>query len=238
MSLYAWLLFLSFIGPFALSFDRKVAFYKSWGRLFTGIALNAIIFILWDGWFARTKVWGFNPNYVWNIRWNDLPIEEWLFFIVIPYCSVFIYACLKVYIQTEPFAKNKHHITLFFLIATFFLALFNSTQAYTFYNCLIAAILLSIHYLFLRKDWMGYFWLAYFVHLIPFLIINGVLTGIATDKPVVWYNDNENIGVRIFTIPVEDTIYALTCLLLPITVMEMLVGKKIKRKGTLAVKHK
>jgi lycopene cyclase domain-containing protein len=85
---------------------------------------------------------------------------------------------------------------------------------------------------------MGYFWLAYFVHLIPFLIINGVLTGIATDKPVVWYNDNENIGVRIFTIPVEDTIYALTCLLLPITVMEMLVGKKIKRKGTLAVKHK
>lgn len=238
MSLYAWILLLSLIGPFALSFDRKVAFYKSWGRLFVGIALNATIFILWDGWFARTGVWGFNPDYVWDIRWNDLPIEEWLFFVIIPYCSVFIYACLRAYIQTEPFAKSKHHITLFFLIATFFLALFNSTQAYTFYNCLIASVVLCIHYLFLRKEWMGYFWLAYLIHLVPFLIVNGILTGIATDKPVVWYNDAENLGVRIFTIPVEDTIYALTCLLLPITIMEWLQSKKRKPKQHLADKHK
>lgn len=238
MSLYAWLLLLSFVGPFALSFDHKVAFYKSWGRLFAGIALNAVLFILWDGWFARTGVWGFNSDYVWSARLNDLPLEEWLFFLVIPYASVFIYACLKAYLKTPPFGNQKHHITLFFLIATFFLALFNSTQAYTFYNCLIASVLLSIHYLFLRKEWMGYFWMAYFVHLIPFLIINGILTGIATDKPVVWYNDNENIGVRIFTIPIEDTVYALTCLLLPITIMEMLVGKKLPRKRQPVPKHK
>jgi lycopene cyclase domain-containing protein len=67
---------------------------------------------------------------------------------------------------------------------------------------------------------MGYFWFAYFVHLIPFLIINGILTGAATPSPVVWYNPNEIIGLRIITIPIEDTIYALTCLLLPITILE------------------
>jgi len=37
---------------------------------------------------------------------------------------------------------------------------------------------------------------------------------------VVWYNPNEIIGLRIITIPIEDTIYALTCLLLPITILE------------------
>jgi lycopene cyclase domain-containing protein len=218
MSLYAWIMLLSLAGPLALSFDKKVAYYTWWKWLFPGILLNALLFILWDGWFARTGVWGFNPQYVWSIRLNDLPLEEWSFFIIIPYCSVFIYACLKAYLPNEPFNKSKHRITLFFLVATFFMALFNSSQAYTFYNCLIASVLLLCHHLFIKASWMGYFWLAYLVHLIPFFIVNGILTS----EPIVWYNNNENIGIRLATIPIEDTIYALTCLLLPITVYEEL----------------
>ena len=225
MTLYAWLMFASFLGPFLLSFDKKVAFYKNWLPLFAGISLNGLIFILWDGWFARTGVWGFNNDYVWQTRINDLPIEEWLFFFVVPYASVFIYACLKVYIKTEPFAKHKHHITLFFLILTFVMALFNSDKTYTFYNCLIASVLLLIHYLFIKSNWMGYFWLAYLIHLVPFFIINGILTGAATPEPVVWYNNTEDLGVRLYTIPIEDIVYALTCLLLPITVMEWIQTK-------------
>jgi lycopene cyclase domain-containing protein len=73
---------------------------------------------------------------------------------------------------------------------------------------------------------MGYFWFAYLVHLIPFLVVNGVLTGAVTPEPVVFYNTNEIIGLRIITIPIEDTIYALTCLLIPITVMEYLLNRK------------
>jgi lycopene cyclase domain-containing protein len=70
--------------------------------------------------------------------------------------------------------------------------------------------------------------MAYFIHLIPFLIVNGVLTA----KPVVIYNNLEIIGSRIYTIPVEDSIYALTCLLLPITVMEFLLQRKTQRSST------
>jgi lycopene cyclase domain-containing protein len=226
MTLYAWILVASIAGPFALSFDKKVAFYKCWPPLALGIALNAILFILWDGWFARTGVWGFNPQYVWELRLNDLPIEEWAFFIVIPYCSVFIYACLKAYFKSTFLDRIQHQLTLFFLVATFALALFNSDKAYTFYNCLIASVLLLIHYLFLKKSWMGYFWLAYFIHLLPFLVVNGILTGATTPEPVVWYNNDENLGVRILTIPVEDAVYALTCLLLPITIMEWILERK------------
>lgn len=225
MTLYAWLMVASFAGPFFLSFDKKVAFYKSWLPLFAGIFLNGLIFILWDGWFARTGVWGFNNDYVWSLRLNDLPLEEWSFFFVVPYASVFIYACLKAYIKTEPFAKYKHNITLLFLVLTFILALLNSDKTYTFYNCLIASVLLLIHYLFIKSSWMGYFWLAYIVHLIPFFIVNGVLTGAVTPEPVVWYNNAEILGIRLYTIPAEDTVYALTCLLLPITVMEFIQSK-------------
>jgi lycopene cyclase domain-containing protein len=67
------------------------------------------------------------------------------------------------------------------------------------------------------------------VHLIPFLIVNGVLTGALTPKPVVFYNSDEIIGFRLITIPIEDTIYALTCLLIPITVLEYLREKSLTK---------
>lgn len=228
MSLYALILLAALAGPFALSFDKKVAFYKQWTALGLGILANGILFIVWDGWFARTGVWGFNSRYVWDIRLNDLPIEEWAFFVVIPYCSVFIYACLKAYFKSTFLDSIQHQLTLFFLVVTFTMALLNSDKAYTFYNCLIASVLLFIHYLFLKKSWMGYFWLAYFIHLVPFFVVNGILTGVATPEPVVWYNNQENLGVRLFTIPIEDTVYALTCLLLPITIMEWMLGRDIQ----------
>lgn len=225
MTLYAWLMLASLAGPLLLSFDKKVAFYKRWPYLFVGIGVNALLFILWDGWFARTGVWGFNSEYVWSIRLNDLPLEEWSFFVVVPYASVFIYACLKAYIPHQPFKNSSHHLTLLFLIFTFLLALFNSDKTYTFYNCLIASLLLLIHYLFIKSTWMGYFWLAYIVHLIPFFVVNGILTGAVTPNSVVWYNNSETLGIRLYTIPLEDTVYALTCLLLPITIMEWLLLK-------------
>jgi lycopene cyclase domain-containing protein len=52
--------------------------------------------------------------------------------------------------------------------------------------------------------------------LIPFLIVNGLLTSI----PVVIYNDNENLGIRIYTIPIEDTVYGMLNMLGVVTIME------------------
>ncbi len=222
MSLYALLMIASLAGPLALSFDKKVAFYKWWGPLFVGIIANAILFIVWDGWFVREGVWSFNPDYVWSIRWNDLPLEEWSFFVVIPYCSVFIYACLKAYFPTTILEKYSRYLTFGAWLLTGFLLFFFSGLAYTFYNSLFAFLILSYHLFYAKKNYMGFFWTAYFIHLIPFGIINGILTA----KPVVIYNNAENLGIRLGTIPVEDTIYALTCLLLPITIMEYFLEKK------------
>jgi lycopene cyclase domain-containing protein len=60
--------------------------------------------------------------------------------------------------------------------------------------------------------------------LIPFSIINGILTGSFIDQPVVYYNDAENLGIRLGTIPIEDIGYAFSMLL-----MSLVIIKKIEK---------
>ena len=51
---------------------------------------------------------------------------------------------------------------------------------------------------------MGRLFLSFPLILIPFLIVNGILTGSFIEDEVVWYNSSGNLGIRILTIPVED----------------------------------
>ena len=227
MEKYYYLLidFFTILFPFLLSFDKKVAFYKWWLGLFIGIFVNLVLFVLWDTWFTQTGVWRFNPTYVWPFRMLLLPIEEWLFFIVVPYCSIFIYACLKAYTSDKWWqSKTNFFNYLFIVFCLLSIALF-STKTYTVVNFSIALVVLLYQQFIGKGAYMGYFWMAYFVHLIPFFIVNGVLTGFVTPEPVVIYSETEIIGIRLGTIPIEDGIYALTCLLLPITILEKIRTK-------------
>ena len=74
------------------------------------------------------------------------------------------------------------------------------------------------HYLFLAfvapTDWLGALFKVYAVLLIPFFIVNGILTGTGIEEPIVWYNNDEIIGFRMLTIPVEDTFYGFLLILL------------------------
>ena len=85
--------------PLALSFDRKVAFYKKWKALLPGLLFTAMVFVIWDVWFTREGVWSFNPDYLIGVYILNLPIEEWMFFFVVPFACVFIYECLIAYFQ-------------------------------------------------------------------------------------------------------------------------------------------
>ena len=58
----------------------------------------------------------------------------------------------------------------------------------------------------------GYY-ITFLLILIPFFIVNALLTGSFIESEVVWYNDNENLGIRVFTIPIEDFGYAFSLML-------------------------
>jgi lycopene cyclase domain-containing protein len=214
--IYLYLNIFTILFPLLLSFDKKVAFYRNWPALLPAILVNALVFIFWDVQFTKNGVWSFNEAYLVGIYLFNLPLEEILFFITVPYACVFIYDVLNAYITKDllqPYAKS---IALVLMIVLPLIAVFNMGRWYTSVTFILVAILHLVHLKYFQTKFLGRFYLAYLVHLVPFLLVNGVLTYL----PVVVYNDAYNLGLRIVTIPVEDTMYSMLMLLLTISVYE------------------
>ena len=206
--------------PFFFSFHPKLKFYKKWKALFLAIPLTMLIFIPWDVIFTQQGFWGFNDYYFLETRILGLPIEEWLFFICIPYACVFTHFALLSYfpnLKLKPLTVKA--ISYGLLAILLVLLLFNYTKWYTFINFLYAIILLLIA-LKTNKEVLQKYYLTFLVMLIPFFIVNGILTGSFIENEVVWYNPDTILGIRLFTIPIEDAIYAFTLILTNLLFLE------------------
>lgn len=215
------------LGPFILSFDKKVAFFKKWTALFPAIAIAGGAFIIWDVYFTKWGVWSFNPEYLSGISAFGLPLGEWLFFLTVPYACVFIYACLNAYIPKDYIGSAAFPVSRILAVILGALAVIYWDQMYTGVTFALTSLYLFLHSEYWKSPWLGRFYMGYIVSLIPFLLVNGLLTA----YPVVQYNDFENFGIRIYTIPIEDTMYMLLLLLLTTHFYEIFstketIGKK------------
>lgn len=227
MSLYFWTILLSFVGPFFLSFDKKVHFYTHWKTIFPAILIVASGFIVWDIYFTEHGVWGFNPTYLQGIYIANLPLEECLFFVIVPYACVFIYEVLLAYFPRFKPDRAARFFCIAFGISGLVLALTHLENWYTFSACLLAA-LFSFLALIRSFSWYTGFAVAFVVAIIPFLIVNGILTGGFTPAPIVWYSDAHIIGIRIGTIPMEDLFYNYT-MLFPIVAIHEFLKRTFRR---------
>lgn len=212
---YLWLDVLSVIFPLLLSFDKKVAFYKHWKYLLPAILVNAVLFVLWDMYFTKHGVWSFNPDYICGVYLFNLPIEEVLFFIVVPYSCAFIYECLNAYVTKEIVTKPKL-ITIIVLVLSLASCILFYDRTYTIVNAGICFIVVFFAAFVYKLHRMGRFYFSFFVALIPFLIFDGLITGL----PIVQYNDAENMAIRFLSIPIEDFFYCLSLLLNTVLIMD------------------
>ena len=214
MSLYLFLLILSFFFPFVLSFDRKVQFYRTWGSLFPSIFIIGAVYIAADILFVKMGIWGFNPVYHSQIVIKGLPIEEWLFFLVIPYSSIFIhYVFISYYPQIILSDTVVKILTTSLIVIILVIIVLNFDKAYTLFNftmLLIALLLATVD----KSKLLNSYFISFIIILIPFFMVNGILTGTLINKEVVWYNNTEIIGFRLLTVPIEDIGYAFSLILL------------------------
>ncbi len=213
--------------PFLYSFDGRINYAKKWKFLFRAIFLTGAFFILWDIIFTAKGIWWFNETYLTQIEIINLPLEEWLFFIAIPYSCVFIYESMKYFIKKDYLGGwIADSITIVLSAALLLIASIHLDLLYTAVTFLLTAAFLLTHLFMFRTDYMGRFYLSYLIILIPFFIVNGILTGIATPEPVVLYDNTQNLGIRMGTIPVEDAIYGLLLILMNVTIYEYLQEKE------------
>jgi len=193
------------IFPLLLSFDKKVSFYKKWPAVWASIAVVGIPYIIWDSLAAFGGHWDFNHAYITGaVYLFNLPLEEVLFFITIPYSCLFVYEVILGYLGAK-----KWNIPLYipvllavFAVAAAFLVKSHYTMLVLLvFSGFIIAGCLVVKDFFKRRE----FYLFIGVSLIMFLIVNSILTAL----PVIVYNSQAITGIRAGTIPLEDFFYCI-----------------------------
>lgn len=216
MKAYTYVLILLFtvIVCFVASFDHRIRFNRSFGAFIKSAILVAIPFIAWDIWFTYRGVWWFNTKYTLGVNIAGLPVEEYLFFICIPFSCIFTYHVLEPCFKPQKHDLLNHLIAFTGIILGSVVALLHLNKAYTFLTACVFVITLIYLYLIARVDWIGKASLVFIILMLGFFPVNGILTGTGLDSPIVNYHPAEFSGIRMGTIPVEDAVYGYTQFLL------------------------
>ncbi|MGE2691085.1 lycopene cyclase domain-containing protein [Mycolicibacterium pulveris] len=82
-----------------LEFFGAGVYRRAW-RAAAAILPVAAVFIIWDVVAILAQVWTFNPRYVTGVELlGIMPLEELLFFIVIPLCGLLTYNAVDTILQ-------------------------------------------------------------------------------------------------------------------------------------------
>jgi lycopene cyclase domain-containing protein len=183
--------------------DKRTAYYRRMPALGFSITVVSTCYLLWDILVTARGEWSFNGKYLTGVQILNIPLEEILFFITVPYSCLFIYEVV-LYATTASKLRLPAMIIVALIIALFAASLAVYSQGYTakaLASCgffLTSTLLLDRPLIESQQYWI---WLA--ICYVPFLIINTVLTAL----PVVEYNSNAIWGLRLGTIPLEDFFY-------------------------------
>lgn len=220
MSEYLIINIATVIVPLIMSFEEKLRFYRFYLPLVISIILIGLLFIIWDHQATVRGDWSFNEKYILGILLFELPLEEVLFFVTVPYSIIFLYETMHVYL---PDKRIKIPKTILYIIVVLFLgsSLMFVNQYYTFTVLIFAGT--SLFLLILENQLINsrnFLFFIVFTYL-PFFVVNYFLTSM----PIVSYSPNAIWGARIITIPVEDFFYSFS--LLSLYLLTYLKAKQI-----------
>lgn len=205
-------------GPLAFSFEKRIHFISHLQRTLLALLPVLVLFVLWDAHVAG-RHWFFNPNATLSLRILGLPLEEWLFFVTVPYASLFVWENAQLLIRDKVFPALAFVRMIFYCALPVGIVLFGHGKEYTSLTLIITGLTALLDRI-LRTDLLLHIrtWL-YLVAITLFLLLfNGFLTAL----PVVTYGTVYQLDVRIITIPIEDFFYGYSMVLLTTILYEKL----------------
>ena len=81
--------------------------YRQPLRLLRALTPVLIVFLVWDAVAIIGGVWDYNPRYVSGIDVPFMPLEELLFFIVIPLCGLLTYSAVSAILEASLRRRDK-----------------------------------------------------------------------------------------------------------------------------------
>ena len=212
--------------PLLFSFHKKLRFVDHWSAFAKACLLVLIPFVVWDILFTKWEIWGFTDQYLVGINIFNLPVEELLFFVCIPFACVFTWHCFQVLLSEVTWKKVSLDMSPVLVLVLIIVAAFNIDKAYTSTTFFfLAFVLILLRYVW-QLQWLGRFYFTYLILLLPFFVVNGMLTGTGFDPPIVWYDNTENLSIRLLTIPVEDIFYGMLLILMNVGLYQYFVDQK------------
>lgn len=180
----------------------------------------ALPYIIWDL-LVTNKWWSFNADYISGFHFANLPIEEVLFFLVVPF------SCLVIWVNIRKLVSGsiKIQIEYFTLIVSIITSLvsFINEWWYTLTISFVVA-LVSVMSMFSSTSMKNKSMLVFIlINCLLILVFNGYLTS----RPIVMYNPVTYSGILIGTIPIEDFFYGLALLIGNVLVYEK-INQKLK----------
>lgn len=227
--LYIDVLIITF--PLIFSFVWKFKYYKFYKPLGASILIVGGSYIIWDAFVTSRGDWWFNYEYLSGPKILGLPIEEILFFIVVPYACIFIYENLVYFVGDKEIKFNKWFYLGIFIIFVIIGIIFYR-QEYTILAMFsVALFFLLCAFLYPQVLKSRLYWMYLILSFIPFIIFNYFLTSLI----VVYYNPEAIWGIRLTTIPLEDFFYNFSMLsfylIVYIYFKNRWIDKKIKNKS-------
>ena len=202
-----------------LFIKKSIVFIMELKYMLPAIIFSGAIFIMLNIRFLQSGIISFNENFLIGKNILGLPFEEWLFLLVISLFAFSVY--ILVTVRFERFEKpNLFYVVSILLLMGFaYEAWFERQKLVPFF----VFFLLSIYFgytLFRNrfKPHLTKFYISYFIVVIPFFLIKIVLNTL----PVILYNNDFTLGIRLVGVPVEQFANLFLLMLINITIFEYL----------------
>jgi lycopene cyclase domain-containing protein len=194
--------------PFLFSFRRKTKFYRRIPYVLAAFLSVGLVFLAWDVWATAQGDWGFSHLYTTGIRFLGLPLEEILFFLMIPYSCLFIYENLVCYFADKrlPIPRVLNALVVGGCAVS---AIAFWGQNYTRTVMIFCGLFFLVTFFYDHDMLESFlFWAYMLITYFPFFVVNYLLTS----APIVWYDPHAIRGLRVTTIPLEDFFYSFNML--------------------------
>ena len=170
--------------------------YRQARRAAAALVPVAVVFVVWDVLAINGGVWSYNPRYMTGWHIGALPVEEMLFFLVIPLCGLLTYSAVSAILSWVSRRRADHDG--------------QSMTGLGYTLPAVAAVLVVIGWelavlrtgLFRRPA----YWISMAIVVFFQVLVDGWLTKLSA--PIVVYNEHHSSGIRFpWDIPVEDFLF-------------------------------